>query len=70
VIERFCVRRKGKGGKEVALPTIEALRGADPMPERVAEQVLVGVSTRRYGRSLEPVDKELNKQEPCESRLN
>jgi transposase-like protein len=59
VIERPRVRRKGKGGKEVELPTIEALRDSDPMPERVAEQVLVGVSTRGYERSLEPVDKEL-----------
>jgi hypothetical protein len=38
------------------LPSIEALRDGDPMTERVAEQIALGVSTRGYGRSLEPVD--------------
>ena len=51
------VRVRGKGtGKEVVLPSIEALRESDPMSERVAEQIAVGVSTRGYERSLEPVD--------------
>ena len=46
----------GKGGKEVELPSVAAARQADPMPTHVAEQVIVGVSTRGYRRSLEPVD--------------
>jgi len=51
------VRARGKGrGKEVILPGIEALRDGDPMTERVAEQIALGVSTRGYERSLEPVD--------------
>ena len=51
------VRARGKGrGAEVTLPSIEALREGDPMTERVAEQIALGVSTRGYERSLEPVD--------------
>lgn len=51
------VRARGKGqGGEVTLPSIEALRAGDPMTERVAEQIALGVSTRGYERSLEPVD--------------
>lgn len=52
---RVRVRGKGKGG-EVVLPTIEELREADPLSDRVAEQVVLGVSTRNYERSLEPID--------------
>jgi transposase-like protein len=47
--------RQGRG-KEVVLPSIEALRDGDPMSERVVEQIALGVSTRGYERSLEPVD--------------
>jgi putative transposase len=51
------VRARGKGrGKEVTLPGIEALREGDPMTDRVAEQIALGVSTRGYAKSLEPVD--------------
>jgi len=57
VVDRPRVRRKGGG--EVALPSVAEFRAADPMPDRVAEQVVLGVSTRGYGRSLEPVDPEL-----------
>jgi putative transposase len=51
------VRARGKGrGAEVTLPSIEALREGDPMTDRVAEQIALGVSTRGYAKSLEPVD--------------
>ena len=59
-IERPRVRERGAGKKEVELPTIEALREGDPLSARVAEQILVGVSTRGYERSLEPIDPELD----------
>ena len=50
------VRRRGKGkGREVTLPSIDALREGDPLSARVAEQIVLGVSTRGYERSLEPV---------------
>jgi putative transposase len=54
------VRRRGRGkGREVVLPSIEALREGDPLSARVAEQVVLGVSTRGYERSLEPVDESI-----------
>ena len=40
-------------GQEVALPTFRAFAGDDPLNRRVVEQMLVGVATRQYGRSLE-----------------
>jgi transposase-like protein len=56
-IERPRVRRKGGG--EVELPSLETLRQSDPLSARVAEQIVLGVSTRGYARSLEPIDDEL-----------
>jgi putative transposase len=51
------VRVRGKGpGSEVTLPSIEALRQGDALSARVAEQIALGVSTRGYERSLEPID--------------
>lgn len=57
-IERPRVRTRGKGGGEVELPSIEALRQGDPMSSRVTEQILLGVSTRGYEKSLEPLEPE------------
>lgn len=42
-------------GREVPLPTLQALGDEDPLNRRVVEQMLVGVATRQYERSLEPV---------------
>ena len=59
-IERPRVRARGKGkNKEVELPTIEALREGDPLSARVAEQIVLGVSTRGYERSLDPIEPDL-----------
>jgi putative transposase len=55
---RVRVRGRGKGG-EVTLPSVEALRESDPLSSRVAEQIVLGVSTRGYERSLEPIDMSL-----------
>jgi transposase-like protein len=54
VVDRPRVRRTGKGGKEIPLPSVEEFRAADPLSERVAEQIVLGVSTRGYDRSIEP----------------
>jgi putative transposase len=59
-IERPRVRERGRGAKkEVELPSITALREGDPLSSRVVEQIAVGVSTRGYDRSLEPLDGDL-----------
>lgn len=42
-------------GHEVPLTTFEALAAQDPLNRRVLEQMLVGVTTRQYARSLEPL---------------
>ena len=47
--------RVREDGTEVALPTFQAFADSDPLNRRVVEQMLVGVATRQYARSLEPV---------------
>jgi putative transposase len=42
-------------GREVELETYRQLQAEDPLSERALEQMLVGVSTRKYARSLEPM---------------
>ena len=46
----------GKDGREIPLRTWEALAREDALHERAVEQRVIGVSTRKYARSLEPVD--------------
>lgn len=41
-------------GEEVELPSWRFFSEEDPLAERALEQMLVGVSTRKYARSLEP----------------
>ena len=40
---------------ELSLPTFQTMADADPLNRRVVEQMLVGVATRQYARSLEPI---------------
>lgn len=40
---------------EVALPTFQTMAATDSLDRRVVEQMLVGVATRQYARSLEPL---------------
>lgn len=40
---------------EVHLPTWDAFKSRDPLAERALEQMMIGVSTRKYDRSLEDV---------------
>lgn len=59
---RVAVRRpraRTVTGTEVALPSWEAFGAEDPLDTRAVEQMLVGVSTRRYERSLEAVSPEV-----------
>src|SRR2546425_2504171 len=51
-IRRPRVRRDDA---EVPLPTFQLMANEDPLNRRVVEQMLVGVATRQYARSLEPV---------------
>jgi putative transposase len=70
IVERPRVRRRGKSGGEVELPSVAAAKEADPMPEHVAEQVVLGVSTRGYRRSLEPVDESIDTRGESKSNVS
>ena len=48
-------RVRSLDGKEIPLPTWLALAGQDPLGAHIVQQILVGVSTRDYGKSLEPL---------------
>ena len=48
-------RAREVGGREVVLPSWRAFTAEDPLGERAYEQMLLGVATRGYGRSLEAV---------------
>jgi putative transposase len=47
--------RVRRDGAEVLLPTFQLMASEDPLNRRVVEQMLVGVATRQYARSLEPL---------------
>jgi transposase-like protein len=48
-------RARSIDGRELALPTWEQWSNEDPLKERALAQMLLGVSTRGYARSLEPL---------------
>jgi putative transposase len=54
---RVTVRRPRvrDGQQELKLPSWSELAAEDPLSDRATEQMLVGVSTRKYARSLEPM---------------
>lgn len=58
------------GGHEVALPTFEAFADIDPLNRRVVEQMLIGVATRQYGRSLEPTGPEIQTRGTSKSAVS
>ena len=48
-------RARTRAKEEVVLPSWKRFSAEDPLTKRAVEQMLVGVSTRKYARSLEPV---------------
>ena len=59
---RVQVRRprvRSVEGHELMLPSWQAWSSRDPLGERSVEQMVLGVSTRRYARSLEPLPQDL-----------
>lgn len=56
VVPRPRVRHQGK---EVVLPSWAAFADTDPLDERTLEQMVLGVSTRGYERSVEPLPEQL-----------
>ena len=58
------------GNREVPLPTFEAMAHADPLNRRIVEQMLLGVATRRYARSLEPLPAEIRSRGTSKSSVS
>jgi putative transposase len=58
------------GGRELPLPTFQAMADVDPLNRRVVEQMLVGVATRRYARSLESVPASLRSRGTSKSAVS
>jgi putative transposase len=59
---RVAVRKprvRSIAGEELVLPTYQRFNEEDPLSRRVLEQMILGVSTRNYGRSLEAVEEPL-----------
>jgi putative transposase len=48
-------RSRSVDGRELSLPSWREWSTRDPLSERAVEQMVLGVSTRRYARSLEPL---------------
>jgi transposase-like protein len=57
-------------GREVALPTFRTMANEDPLNRRVVEQMLVGVATRGYARSLEPVPARITSRGTSQSAVS
>ena len=55
---------------EVPLPTFQTMAATDPLDRRVVEQMLVGVATRQYGRSLEPLGPEVTSRGTSKSAVS
>jgi putative transposase len=57
-------------GHEVTLPTFQVFADTDPLNRRVVEQMLVGVATRQYGRSLEPTGADIRTRGTSKSAVS
>ena len=57
-------------GHEVALPPCQVMAQTDPLNRRVVEQMLVGVTTRQYARSLEPIGDDLTSRGTSKSTVS
>lgn len=55
---------------EVPLPTFQTMAATDPLDRRVVEQMLVGVATRQYARSLEPLGPEMKSRGTSKSAVS
>ena len=52
-------RARSSDGHELRLPSWQAWSSHDALDERAFEQMVLGISTRRYARSLEPLPEEV-----------
>lgn len=57
-IEIQRLRARSVKGAELRLPSFELAASRDPLDARTLEAIAIGVSTRKYGRSLDPLPAE------------
>ena len=62
--------RVRSGRQEVPLPTFQTMAQTDPLRRRTVEQLLVGVSTRGYARSLEPLPADIPSRSVSKSAVS
>ena len=55
---------------EVALPTFQTMAATDPLDRRIVEQMVVGVATRQYARSLEPLEPAIESRSTSKSTVS
>jgi len=70
---RVSVRRprvRTVAGEEVPLPTWSHLASMDPLTDRAVEQMLIGVATRKYARSLENVPEQVRTRGASKSAVS
>jgi transposase-like protein len=63
-------RVRDRDDREVPLTSWSAFGHEDPLDERAVRQMLLGVSTRKYGRSLEPLGPELRERGTSKSAVS
>jgi transposase-like protein len=63
-------RVRDRDGHEVPLTSWSAFGDEDPLDERAVRQMLLGVSTRKYARSLEPLGPELAERGTSKSAVS
>jgi putative transposase len=63
-------RVRDRDGREVPLTSWSAFGDEDPLDERAVRQMLLGVSTRKYARSLEPLGPELAERGTSKSAVS
>lgn len=63
-------RARTRDNQEVILPSWSAFSSDDPLNDRAVEQMVIGVATRKYARSLEPLPEELNESGTSKSAVS
>lgn len=63
-------RARSVDGHELSLPSWREWSAHDPLTERAVEQMVLGVSTRRYARSLEPLPQEVKARSASKSAVS
>jgi putative transposase len=63
-------RARSKDGAELALPSWERFAQEDPLTARALEQMVLGISTRKYARSLEPMPPQVKSRGTSKSAVS